>query len=213
MAFLPALLILSGEELTHKLSKVALDVIEFSEETGQDHFAFHVDLILPEFARLQDCEPTLEYKNLLSSLTRFYEGKQLKLNIHVMGEVDESLEVLEWIIQTYDGTPVYGEIYVHNSSYQKSKPFVHHAWIVGEWHNKNEWTANSDLETSEVLLMTVNAGKSGQPEDIAKKTESFILADKYPLSTFVLDGGWKIEEDPLELNRQIVINSHYWNTK
>ena len=213
MAFLPALLIYTSEELTHKLSQSLADVIEFTEETGQDHFAFHIDLILPEFAKLNQCLPTLDYKDMLKELVEYYKGKQLKLNIHLMGEEYESLESLDWIVSQYEGLPVYGEIYLHHTSYSKSREIVHHAWIIGEWYNINEWSADSVLDSSEILLMTVNAGTSGQPEHLAKKIESFAIADKYPFYNFIMDGGWKVEENPLEKNRQIVVNSQYWNTK
>lgn len=209
MAFLPALLIRNTEELESYLSKIS-DIDTFMEDTGQDHYAFHLDIILPEFAESNACEPTLVYDELITDFIKFFEGSQLRLNIHIMGEGSESVEVASWIIDTFADRKIFGEIYVPFPTYLEAKKLLHHNWLVGVWYDQGEWNATTKFPNTEVLLMTVKAGFAGQALDLEQKSLAMQIADSQTHVYFVLDGGWRSEESPIEEHIEIAVNSNYW---
>lgn len=212
MSFLPAILVTTKEELQQKLQMFPMDIVAFSDTTGQDHFALHIDIILPEFAKERGCPPTLAFDEMVTMICEHFAGERTRFNIHVMGRADESLAVARWIVKTLVDERLYGEVYVPHYVYNEVKQDDHKNWLVGVWYDKGEWENGVEWIAAENLLMTVQAGYAYQPPDEQLKAEAFDTALASPEYYFVLDGGWKVDQNPNEEHIELVINSDYWKT-
>lgn len=212
MAYLPAILVRNEEELFSKLNRIPTNIDTFVEQTGQDHYALHVDVILPDFALAHKAETTYDYQKMLLVIVEKFQGQSLRLNIHLMGEHHESHQAAQWILSTLSDIKVYGEIYLPFFAYTDFVVAEHTNWLVGEWYDKGLWNTKTEFQSAEVLLMTVTAGYAGQSSDEVLQSQALLVADAHPEYCFILDGGWKKEFNPPEFNRELAINSDYWKS-
>lgn len=213
MSFLPAILVTTEEELDQLLeAQVLMDQEDFCALTEQDHWAFHVDIILPEFARERGCSPTVEHEILLPRLVEYFEGQRIRLNIHIMGRAEESRDTVQWITENLVDDKIFGEIYVPAYAYDQVKQSEHYNWLLGVWYDKGEWEDGVEWKCAENLFMTVRAGYAHQTPEEDLKAKALDMASAFSEYYFVLDGGWKVDENPYEEHIEIAVNSDYWKT-
>jgi hypothetical protein len=159
--------------------------------------SLHLDFVLPQFAK--DRGGILASQSLESVFESFLVAKDLKLNltVHLMGELEDMFQA--WVFfenlelpETWNLT-----LFIAQKYYKVWKNYFVD-FDFGIWLDLDEWYL-SDLEEArkslrgqtKILIMTVQAGKSGQKLILETKIKlSSLLKQGFSSKYLILDGGW-----------------------
>jgi len=219
MKLIPSLLEYSQEQLIHKLDLVSknLGLVKKLEQT-QDLIGFHLDFVLPQFAKDRKVMASLGLKTVLDLLQKYFPNSKLHLSMHFMGTIEDLYEINDFLKdQTFNPEWLY-TLYVPANF---TSTFAYHSKLfsnvsVGIWFDKLQWDdqkISSNLENAtNFLLMTVVAGKSGQKLEEAEITKVQAICKNFPETHFLADGGWSLDSDLSLDNLQIVSYTSFWQT-
>jgi pentose-5-phosphate-3-epimerase len=181
---LPSLLEYSVESLETKLAHLR----------DKKMLSLHLDFVLPQFAKDRNVMTSLSLNSVFSILGKTNKNQRLELTIHLMGTIEDLFESYKFF-----------EKYAFNSlwNYKILIPAKYiQSWRnqiknkrknvqIGAWYDLDELD-NIDFSAKQTnLLMTVKAGKSGQKLTSEIKKKAQLIAQKYPKSHFIFDGGWE----------------------
>lgn len=218
MKFIPSLLEYSKERLIQKLDLVANNLAIFKklQHTG-DLISFHLDFVLPQFAKDRKVMTSLGLSTVLELLEKYFKDTKLDLSVHFMGTLEDLYEVNDFLKdQSFNSNWKY-TFYVPANF---TTTFAYHAQIfsnveIGIWFDKDNWDLktikdNTD-NTTKFLLMTVVAGKSGQKLEQAEIDKIDQICRQLPSCHFLADGGWSVDSK-LELdNLEIISYTSFWD--
>jgi hypothetical protein len=232
MPFLPSLLEYSRERLNAKLTEVKNrlpdflqiqnslnnedknDTLKTVDEAGA--IAFHLDFVLPYFARDRKVMTSLGLESVLKELETHFNDFSLDLSIHLMGTSEDLFEAQKFFVDynfknNWKYTVFVPEKYT-STFWPQTQLFTNYK--VGIWYDLNDYNItkikqNKDIEN--YLLMTVLAGKSGQKLDGQKQALCLDLCAKFPQKKFIVDGGWGVDFRTDLNNLEVVSYSSFWN--
>jgi len=222
--FLPSLLEYSAQNLQQKLDLIQTNFAKFQTLTKQknpDQINFHLDFVLPVFAKEREVKPSLDLKTVLTKLSQTFSQK-LKLSIHLMGLETDLAECNNFFEKYSLPKNFLVEIYLPQQQFYTWKYPVFENFNstknckLGLWLDLNQWQEFDLSEFSQkhsvqnFLLMTVLAGKSGQKLTTEIQSQVLSIAQKYQNYHFILDGGWQIEFESNLKNLEIVSYSSFW---
>jgi len=180
--------------------------------TGQKKLSLHLDFVMKHFAQERSALMSLSIDTVLRVLKEYFHGFELDLSLHLMGETEDlynSLKSVE-LYELVDGWQY--SLYVPEKYYSNWKSLhLNQAYMAGIWYDLDEWKQAEFHNGSRYLIMTVFAGRSGQKADDKDKNKILEIAKKHPEIDFIVDGGWKIEEDPTMENVRMVSYSSFWS--
>lgn len=208
----PSLLEYSIPQLKVLFESVQTNTDKFITLAQQDKLTFHLDFVLKRFAQARGNLMSIEPKSFFPLLEEFFGGQQLRLTIHFMGEVEDLLHVYSYLDNyqwnsNWEYTIFVPEKYRDNWA----EDFTQDNVQVGVWYDLGEWQEAEFEDDIDYLLMTVVAGKSGQKATDEDKSHTLRIAQDNPESRFIVDGGWKLEENNDMDNLGIVSYSSFWN--
>jgi hypothetical protein len=154
----------------------------------------HIDIILPDFASERSVRSS--WDPISTCILAMELG--IPPTIHIMGDIEETKDIMYELEHSI--IPAQSMIFTAVGSEFETR--FQHGW----WYNLEQWDEDM-LPTKHSLLMTVHAGKSGQVADPDKKQAAINVARNSRFVT-ILDGGWTIEENQLDLN--LVSYGSFW---
>lgn len=208
----PSLLEYSSVSLENKIISILSNRDKFLFLSDQEYIHLHLDLVMKYFARERSILASISFSKAWEVITEKLSNQKLFLSVHFMGIEEDLADVYKYLslIEIPENWQVV--IYFpikYASSYQAilSKPRVE----VGEWYNLNELKSFEIKDNiNKYLLLTVEAGKSGQSKTQLSNTISREIVKQYPFKHFLLDGGWKVGSKGLP-NSEIVSYGSFWN--
>jgi len=226
--FLPSVLECSEQVVEKKLEMVIekIETVYSLLKIQKDiPLPFHLDFVLPQFAKDRSVMKSLSPETILGILEKFFSSQRLSLTIHLMGNVQDIFESYKFF-NDYSFNPNWQYLIFVDSNYFKS--WVNSSFAnlnldnldLGIWYDKGEWenlesfNLNQELEIDcqNYLLMTVLAGKSGQKLTPQIKDLALQKTIQNPNKKFILDGGWSVEEEEnISQNTEIVSYTSFWN--
>jgi hypothetical protein len=218
MPYLPSLLEYNQKNLNSKLELIKNNLSDFLifQQSNDNKIYLHLDFVLRDFAASRFVEPSNFIPELFAVLERYFDSQEVYLSIHLMGlerDIDFSLSFLSRILSRYllEKPKWSGVIFVPLEFKETFDSIMEVCnFEVGIWFDANEWSLQSSFtKSTQYLLMTVLAGKSGQILDSQKKLEAYTVARQNKKSKFTFDGGWNVD-DQLRKNIQIVSYSKFW---
>lgn len=179
---------------------------------------FHVDCVLPQFAKDAKVMTGLNLESNFSILSQYFSQKKLQLSIHLMGTLEDILEIQKFL-QSYQFNPNWHyTFYLPDNLSNLLLNLKNHNVELGIWLDLGNWSETKIVETSKfvdkILLMTVKAGKSGQKLESSTSEKALELAQKFPEQNFIVDGGWSLNQPKWVeklYNLQIASYSSFWN--
>ena len=209
---LPSLLEYSQNDLKKRIETIKkllendnlYELIKVGEKSKPKTLNLHLDFVLKQFAK--DRVPILSSLSMITVfelLNQEFSQYKLNLSIHLMGAIEDLSLAWEFF-----------------KAYQKPKNWqitlflpINHAlrwktefkqYKIGVWLDLNDWFENVtskpktiDLNNiSNVLIMTVVAGKSGQSltQEVQNSLKDFINYQSDEKIKFIADGGWNQEK-------------------
>jgi len=220
---LPSLLEYSQNDLIKRLESIKylqdkeqlFDLIKVQEKSQPKTLHLHLDFVLKQFAK--DRVPILSSLSIITVfdlLDKEFGQHKLNLSVHLMGAIEDLTPAWEFF-----------------KKYQKPKNWkitlflpLNHAlrwksefrkYKIGVWLDLYDWLDKDSLKPklvdmnyiSNVLIMTVVAGKSGQSltQEVQNNLKDFINNQIHQnieqKKHFIIDGGWNQEKAKLFLKR------------
>jgi len=211
MFFLPSFLEYSKDTLANKLVLIGHYPQIFYDITKQkEGLSIHLDLVLKEFAEINNANRSLSLKNALSTILLTIPNTPLNFSIHIMGTPKDELAACKELQDFVFPTHWIGTIYSSEDNFNRLNKIIPFNWQAGIWYDLNEWSNTDFSDFGSSLLMTVKAGKSGQESSLDKKLEAINIATKNPNHRFVLDGGWSVDFESDLSNLEIVSHKSFW---
>jgi pentose-5-phosphate-3-epimerase len=235
MHFLPSFLEYSDITVKQKISlleDLSQDKIISEKEIKQftaDYTYLHLDIISKYFAQDKNVLMSLDSKSYLAVLEKYFSQQNIHLSIHLMGNVEDLVK--EW--QFYSNHVFLNQwqysLYIPYKYFQSWRSLTKDNVKIGCWYDLDQWYQIENFnfnntQISNILLMTVNAGKSGQKSNLDAQIQALKLVTNHPDVNFILDGGWKTDlttmlkslpKSDIEAyyklkNLDIVVNSDFW---
>ena len=235
MLFLPSLLEYSSESLNRKLLEVKNRLNDFQKiqnplnntdkkyaskkvnnPVGEGSLAFHLDFVLPYFAKDRKVMTSLGLESILNELAKLFSDFNLDLSIHLMGTSEDLFEAHKFFLdysfkQNWKYTVFVPEKYT-STFWPQTQIFSNYK--VGIWYDLNDYSLNKIEQNKAIenyLLMTVLAGKSGQKLNSSKQQLCLELCAKFADKKFIVDGGWGVDYKNILTNLEVVSYSSFWN--
>ncbi|MEI6729467.1 MAG: hypothetical protein WCK98_07555 [bacterium] len=223
MPFLPSLLEYSRESLNRKLNEVKSRIEDFKEIQNSlnsatkpgDSLSFHLDFVLPYFAKDRKVMTSLGLESVLNELEQEFSDYKLDLSIHLMGTSEDLFEAHKFLLDYHFKPNWLYTVFVPekytSTFWPQTQVFTNYK--VGIWHDLNDYNiAKIEQETNieNYLLMTVVAGKSGQKLDTKKQQLCLQLCTNFSEKKFIVDGGWGIDFRTDLDNLEVVSYSSFW---
>ena len=209
----PSLLEYSEVQLLSKLGLILNNQKNFLSASGQEKICLHLDLVMKYFAREESVLASLSFPLIYSALKENLGTLPLRLSVHFMGITDDLDRVYNFLNDI--NIPENWSLIIYlpiNFASSWSTIFKQKSITIGAWYNLDELNSfDVSPNIKEYLLLTVQAGKSGQNKSAAADKIVRNIARKNPNCNFLLDGGWKIGSKGGE-NCQIVSYSSFWNS-
>lgn len=171
---------------------------------------WHFDFVLPEFASARNIPANLDLAAYFDTFRAVWPRAAV-LQIHLMGVGLDLANCLDF----FAGYEFHSEWF-----YQILVPEVTADWLqleghnqnvqIGVWYDLGQWESIDEFEQGVCLLMTVQAGRSGQHLTKKAKAHSLSLVSKYERTNFILDGGWSVEFESNLSNLSVVSDSSFW---
>jgi pentose-5-phosphate-3-epimerase len=200
---LPSLLEYSIESLQTKLKF-------FVGRKPLNSISIHLDFVLPQFAKDRKVMTSLGLKSVFFELQKILPNSKLNLTAHLMGTIEDLHESYKFFTdfdcpENWKLTILVPEKYTNSWRKLLNPKGIR----VGVWYDLGEWETKNLSRRQTYLLMTVNAGKSGQKltNEIRKLAEK--TAKKYPNSHVIFDGGWEWDYES-KRNIDHVSYSSFW---
>lgn len=209
---LPSLLEYSTEELESKLAILHQYPSKIKKLTKQRSLSLHIDWVMKYFAQSRSTMMSLDAESVLTTLLRFYSTKKLTLSIHCMGDSEDLLFAYRFFEKYKFNNKWDYTIYVQEKYFNLWKSAFHLHTKIGIWYDLDEWQEADFYPQYHYLLMTVLAGKSGQVSSEQSQKMALDICRNNMESSFILDGGWKINQDIGLDNCMIVSYSDFWKT-
>jgi hypothetical protein len=209
---LPSLLQYSSEEIHRKLESITQNKEVFCDLTSQsDPIHLHLDFVLKRFAQSRSVLMSMSPSSVLDIIGEYMSDSKITVSIHLMGETEDLYEAYEFF-DAYDFNENWTYILLVPGKFRDhwNTAFEGNNVSVGIWYDLEEWDSAEFEDDITYLLMTVYAGKSGQVSVFEDKEKSLSLAHTNPDNTFIVDGGWKLEENNSQENVLIVSHSSFW---
>ncbi len=216
----PSLLEYSPEALQKKLDTLAEHAEYVATLQSGNSLSLHLDFVLEFFAKDRNTMMSLSLAKTLAVIGNNLKNKPLNLSIHLMGSTEDLLQAYrffefyhvpeKWTLTVYVPEK-YTSTWRNSALESNSRDRV----TIGTWYDLDEWQNLQNLSpiTTNFLLMTVMAGKSGQKSDEQTKSQAIILSDLYSEQYFILDGGWKMSEsEEVGPNTQIISYTDFWDS-
>jgi pentose-5-phosphate-3-epimerase len=209
---LPSILEYSIESLQSKILLLNSNTGFVNKLQKNNDFSLHLDFVMPEFAKSRSVMTSLGLEAVMTQLVTSYRSKRLSLSMHLMGETEDLLEAYNFF-KDFEFMPKWNYLILVPEKYKK-------VWIneiknnqknvkIGDWYDLNEWQSVDFSESGTSLLMTVQAGKSGQVLEDETKALSKSIVQKFNQHRFIVDGGWVIKSN-LSGNTDVVSYSDFW---
>jgi hypothetical protein len=225
MSFLPSLLEYSRESLNRKLTQVKSRIEDFKEIQNSlnsatkpgDSLSFHLDFVLPYFAKDRKVMTSLGLESVLKKLEQEFADYKLDLSIHLMGTSEDLFEAHKFLLD-YNFKPnwiytVFVPEKYTSTFWPQTQVFTNYK--VGIWHDLNDYSVTKikgEKDNQNHLLMTVIAGKSGQKLDAKNQQLCLELCTKFPEKKFIVDGGWGVDYRTNLDNLEVVSYSSFWKS-
>jgi pentose-5-phosphate-3-epimerase len=217
MIYLPSLLEYSDFQLQKKIDDVKNNLNLFSSLQDSNtkktkQISFHLDFVLPQFAKDRKVMTSIGLKAVLEKLKSSFIDFELDLSIHLMATVEDLIEVKDFF-EKYEFIKNWKYIIFVDQNYTKTilnKKLENVK--IGIWCDLGSWSQKiiDQTETNNFLLMTVLAGKSGQKLEPEIKQSVLKLVKANPQKSFIIDGGWSLGFEEKIQNLQIVSYSGFW---
>jgi hypothetical protein len=222
MQFYPSILEYSKVKLQQNLLRAKQHLNVFKqiqnpalERKKTDKIGFHVDVVMPSFAKDRKVMASLGLSDFLECLSQQFLGQKLDLSIHLMGLTDDLVQAAGFL-KNYSFNPSWNYTVFVPEKFLSS--FDYHGKIypnykVGIWYDLGDWSEviiKTQTEVDDFLLMTVLAGKSGQKLTPKNRQNALETVQKFPQKKFLVDGGWEVGWNKSIPNLQVVSYSGFW---
>lgn len=213
---LPSLLEYSQNDLIKRLESInylqnqeqLFDFIKVSEKSKPKTLNLHLDFVLKQFAK--DRVPilsSLSLNTVFNLLGDKLDQRKVNLSVHLMGAIEDLTPAWEFFKKYQKPKNWKITLYLPlNHALRWQKEFK--KYKIGVWLDLYDWLEADNLKLnmvdlngiSNVLIMTVVAGKSGQSltPEIQNNLKDFILkqADQNlsQKTHYIIDGGWNQEK-------------------
>jgi Ribulose-phosphate 3 epimerase family len=228
MPFLPSLLEYSPQNLETKLELIKKypQVFQIIQKSSDDKQYLHLDFVLPEFAAARDVQSGNSPKIVFDLVTKYFQDQQIVCNCHFMGSANDSTEVLKFF-ETYNWNPNWKYILYVDPAFVSQ--FLKLGIVakglqnkttnvrIGTWLDLDQYSLDTKFELTNILLMTVYAGKSGQKLTDEVRSNCLKIVKSNSTIDFTVDGGWSVADETIELNKEqiatlnIISYSSFWN--
>lgn len=222
MKFYPSILEYSKTKLQQNLLKAKqnLDLFKEIQNPGLEsekinEIGFHVDVVMPSFAKDRKVMASLGLSDFLECLSQQFLTQKLDLSIHLMGLTDDLVQAAGFL-KNYSFNPDWNytifvpERFVNSFDYHAK---IYPNYKIGIWYDLGNWSEvviKTQTEVDDFLLMTVLAGKSGQKLTQENKRKALELVQNFPQKRFLVDGGWEVGWNKPLPNLQVVSYSGFW---
>jgi pentose-5-phosphate-3-epimerase len=197
----------------------------------------HLDFVMEQFAQDRKVMKSYSISSVLEKIDAKMNDKPLILSFHLMGAVEDLYEVYNDIKNVkfnnkwkhiFFVPEKYAQPWKEMLDNKNSQNFEVGIWYdFGQWAKIEGWQNNLTPEVLTIptkypvfkpktsyLLMTVVAGKSGQKLEENVKQKALEVVEQNPQSQFILDGGWKIDNQvSYPKNVAFVSYSGFWSSR
>ncbi len=207
----PSLLEYSIESLKNKLDNIILKESKFIQLSNQNTICLHLDLVMKYFARERSILASLSFSSVWEIIFTKLSDKNLNLSIHFMGIEEDIANIYNFLEQIKIPKSWNVIMYLPTKYATSYQPILARNNLqIGEWYNLDQLkNFESKDSINEYLLLTVDAGKSGQKKTAWANKISRNVVKNNPNKNFLLDGGWKIGSKGQQ-NSQMVSYSSFW---
>lgn len=219
MFLIPSILCYTDVEIAKKIEYLHSHQFSFKKQlqNSTSGLTLHLDFVGKNFARdrgvLQSCRPEIVFEKLIQAFGK----KGLNVDVHLMSSAEDQLQ--DWqFFEKFQRPKAWNlSIFVDSNILIPWQIFFESkGYKIGVWMDLHQWSLIQSTETKKVVLMTVNAGKSGQMTTSSTKLEALNLIKMNPTKNIILDGGWG--EKDYELlsqnnlpHQKFVSGSSFWN--
>ncbi len=211
-------------EITEKIENLELAENSFEKNSGEilgkddkkvkKTWSLHLDFVLEQFAKDRFVMKSLGLDLVFSIFEKKMRNQKLNLTVHLMGENEDWQDAFNfwqefkipqnWQIQLF--VP-----FKMTKLFTFDKPnLTTFQWQdLGDWENEKP----EKLISRKILLMTVKAGLSGQIMTTETKNKTIQMVKNNPKVDFILDGGWRVQDQQIFDNFgnvDLVSYSSFW---
>jgi hypothetical protein len=225
-------------EITEKIENLELAENSFEKNSGEilgkddkkvkKTWSLHLDFVLEQFAKDRFVMKSLGLDSVFSIFEKKMRNQKLNLTVHLMGENEDWQDAFNfwqqfkipqnWQIQLFVPSKM-------TKLFTFEKPnLATFQWLdLGDWEdakeleneieNLDETLGNPKKTPKKFLLMTVKAGLSGQIMTVETKNKAVEMVKNNPKVDFILDGGWRVQDQQIFSNFQnvnLVSYSSFW---
>ncbi len=198
--------------MVKRINRLRQEQTRFIQLTGQTlPVTIHADFVLPQFADKRGVEPSLGIAEYLQTFRAQWD-QSAEFQVHLMGEDEDMQEARDF----FAGYPFHSEwsyqilVRERDASDWLELEQNNENVKIGLWYDLDQWPTSQDLEDELYLLMTVQAGKSGQLLTEEVKQKALEMVQNCPEAEFIVDGGWPVEIESSLHNLSVVSFSSFW---
>lgn len=162
-------------------------------------YSIHLDIVSKYFAQRKNVFMSLSVSSLWKIIKKYCQNdEKYYFSMHLMSDSEDLVEFEKYFLELFIPGNFSLKIFVYEKFVHYFRDKYSKSNIeFGPWYDQGKWDNTTNFEYNDNLLMTVEAGKSGQIKSDGSNDLVFKTINENHNKYFIVDGGWKIADKAL----------------